>query len=116
VSQVLRNFISNALKFTSEGEVRLTIAPEPEGRVRFVVSDTGIGIAPADQERVFQEFIQVDGPIQRRVRGTGLGLPLTRKIARILGGEVTLESEVGRGSRFSLVIPRDVQQAAEVAP
>ncbi|MDB4884873.1 MAG: histidine kinase [Gemmatimonadetes bacterium] len=113
VSQVLRNFISNALKFTSQGEVRVTAAAEPDGLVRFVVSDTGIGIAPADQERVFEEFIQVDGPIQRRVHGTGLGLPLTRKIARILGGEVRLESEVGRGSRFSLLIPRDARPAAE---
>lgn len=109
VSQVLRNFISNALKFTAEGEVRLTAVAEADGFVSFAVSDTGIGIAPADQERVFHEFIQVDGPIQRRVRGTGLGLPLTRKLAHILGGEVMLESEVGRGSRFTLRIPRDVR-------
>ena len=111
VAQVLRNFVSNALKFTAEGSVRLSAEPEGDARVRFTVADTGIGIAPEDQERVFQEFTQVDGPIQRRVRGTGLGLPLTRKLARVLGGEVLLASAVGEGSRFSLVIPRDVRAA-----
>jgi signal transduction histidine kinase len=115
VAQVLRNFVSNALKFTAEGEVRLTAEPVGDGMVRFTVADTGIGIAPADQERVFQDFAQVDGPIQRRVRGTGLGLPLSRKLARLLGGDVTLESEVGAGSRFSLVIPRDVRGRGGVA-
>ncbi|MDB4880061.1 MAG: signal transduction histidine kinase [Gemmatimonadetes bacterium] len=111
LAQVLRNFVSNALKFTAAGEVRVTAREEGDGLVRFVVADTGIGIAPADQERVFQDFAQVDGPIQRRVRGTGLGLPLTRKLAAILGGEVALESVVGEGSRFSLLIPRDVRTA-----
>jgi signal transduction histidine kinase len=111
IAQVLRNFVSNALKFTLAGEVRLSAAVEDGTMVRFTVSDTGIGIAPADQQKVFEDFVQVDGPIQRRVRGTGLGLPLTRKLARILGGEVHLASEVGRGSTFSLVIPRDVRTA-----
>ena len=110
IAQVLRNFVSNALKFTAEGEVRVSATAEGDA-VRFAVTDTGIGIAPADRERIFEEFSQVDGPIQRRVRGTGLGLPLSRKLATLLGGTVELESEVGKGSRFSLLVPRDVRQA-----
>lgn len=109
VAQVLRNFVSNAIKFTTAGAVRVTAQAEGDGLVRFLVTDTGIGIAPSDLERVFEDFAQVDGPIQRRVRGTGLGLPLTRKLATILGGEVGLASTVGEGSHFSLVIPRDVR-------
>ena len=109
IAQVLRNFVSNALKFTAEGEVRVSATGEGDA-VRFAVTDTGIGIAPADRERIFEEFSQVDGPIQRRVRGTGLGLPLSRKLAALLGGTVELESEVGKGSRFSLLVPRDVRQ------
>jgi signal transduction histidine kinase len=108
LAQVLRNFVSNALKFTTCGEVRITAAAEGE-MVRFTVADTGIGIAPADQQRIFEDFAQVDGPIQRRVRGTGLGRPLTRKLAALLGGSVALQSEIGIGSRFSLIVPRDIR-------
>lgn len=106
VAQVLRNFVSNALKFTTEGEVRVSARLAAADAVCFEVADTGVGIAPEDQARIFEDFAQVDGPIQKRVRGTGLGLPLTRKLARLLGGEIGLESRVGEGSRFSLVIPR----------
>jgi signal transduction histidine kinase len=89
--------------------VRLSASAEADDQVRFTVADTGIGIAPADLERVFQEYAQVDGPIQRRVRGTGLGLPLTRKLATLLGGAVELSSVLGEGTQFSLVVPRDVR-------
>ena len=106
VAQVVRNFVSNALKFTTEGEVRVAARPTNGESVVIDVTDTGIGIAPEDQARIFEDFTQVDGPIQKRVRGTGLGLPLTRKLARLLGGEVRLQSRPGEGSRFSLVIPR----------
>ena len=106
VAQVLRNFVSNALKFTTEGEVRVSARAADGDRVSLDVADTGVGIAPEDQARIFEDFAQVDGPIQKRVRGTGLGLPLTRKLARLLGGEILLESRPGEGSRFSLVIPR----------
>jgi signal transduction histidine kinase/DNA-binding response OmpR family regulator len=106
LSQILRNFISNALKFTERGEVRVSAHLGVEGRsVVFHVADTGIGIAPEDQERVFQEFSQVEHPIQRRVKGTGLGLPLCRRLAGLLGGTVSVASEVGIGSTFSLEIP-----------
>src|SRR4030095_4126386 len=96
VSQILRNFISNALKFTERGEVRVSARFVPaEQAVAFSVADTGIGIAPEDQERIFQEFTQIDNPIQRRVQGTGLGLPLCRKLAELLGGNVSVESTPG---------------------
>jgi signal transduction histidine kinase/DNA-binding response OmpR family regulator len=106
VSQILRNFISNALKFTERGEVRVSATPAPDGEsVVFSVADTGIGIAPEDQERIFQEFAQVDNPVQRKVRGTGLGLPLSRRLAELLGGRLTVESQPGGGSTFSATIP-----------
>ncbi|HEU5324142.1 MAG TPA: response regulator, partial [Methylomirabilota bacterium] len=106
VSQILRNFISNALKFTERGEVRVSARPSADGAaVVFTVADTGIGIARADQERIFREFGQLENPVQHKVRGTGLGLPLTRKLAELLGGHVSVESEPGVGSTFSAVIP-----------
>ncbi|MGE5178591.1 MAG: ATP-binding protein [Bacteroidota bacterium] len=105
VSQILRNFISNALKFTEDGQVRVTARVVDEARIRFEVHDTGIGIAPEDQERVFQEFTQIDSALQRRVRGTGLGLPLCRKLAELLGGTVSVRSELGAGSTFYAEIP-----------
>ena len=106
VSQILRNFISNALKFTERGEIlfRADLA-EDGGTVVFSVADTGIGIAPEDQERIFSEFGQVENPLQRRFKGTGLGLALSRKLAELLGGRITVESEVGRGSTFRLTVP-----------
>ena len=109
VAQILRNFISNALKYTESGEVRVTAAYDESARtITFSVSDTGIGIAKEDQERIFEEFIQLDNPMQSRQRGTGLGLPLTRKLARLLGGSVGVESEKGRGSKFFVTLPLEI--------
>jgi signal transduction histidine kinase len=105
VSQVLRNFISNALKFTEAGEVRVAASMTANDTVMFCVSDTGIGIAPEDQERIFDEFTQVDNPLQRMLKGTGLGLPLTRKLATLLGGRVGVRSALGLGSTFWAEIP-----------
>lgn len=105
VAQILRNFVSNALKFTERGEVRVSAREGENDTIVFTVSDTGIGIAPENMARVFEEFAQVDSPLQRRVKGTGLGLPLSRRLARLLGGDVLVESVVGRGSVFSLVVP-----------
>jgi signal transduction histidine kinase/CheY-like chemotaxis protein len=104
ISQILRNFLSNALKFTERGEVRVSASAQ-EDRIQFSVTDTGIGIAPADQELIFQDFSQIDSPLQRKVKGTGLGLPLSRKLARLLRGDVDLTSQPGSGSRFTLDIP-----------
>jgi signal transduction histidine kinase/CheY-like chemotaxis protein len=114
VAQVLRNFLSNALKFTERGEVRVSAEGHPDGTVVFAVADTGIGIARADQERIFEEFGQVDSAVQRRVKGTGLGLSLSKRLAELLGGWVTVRSEPGVGSTFFLSIPR--RYTAPTAP
>lgn len=106
VSQILRNFISNALKFTEAGTVSVCAAYMPEQEaVRFSVKDTGLGIAPENQEVVFEEFSQVENSLQHRIKGTGLGLPLCRNLANLLGGTVTLQSALGQGSTFSVTIP-----------
>jgi signal transduction histidine kinase len=105
VAQILRNFISNALKFTERGEVRVSAREGARDTIRFSVADSGIGIDAAHLDRIFEEFAQIESPMQRRVKGTGLGLPLSRRLARLLGGDITVESEVGRGSVFTLVLP-----------
>ena len=105
VAQILRNFIANALKFTERGEVRVSAREGRDGTVTFTVSDTGIGIAAENLDRIFEEFAQIDHPLQRRFKGTGLGLPLSRRLARLLGGDVGVESVVGKGSTFSLDLP-----------
>jgi signal transduction histidine kinase len=106
LSQILRNLIANAIKFTERGEIRIAAVTAPDDFVVFTVADSGIGIASEDQTRIFEEFTQVDNPIQRRVRGTGLGLPLSRKLALLLGGRLDVESTPGVGSCFELGIPR----------
>jgi signal transduction histidine kinase len=106
IAQILRNLISNALKFTEAGEVHVSAHHDSRARtVTFAVADTGIGIDPKDQERIFEEFSQVAGRLQKAGKGTGLGLPLSRKLAELLGGELWVESEPGRGSTFFLSIP-----------
>ncbi|AFZ19690.1 ATP-binding protein [Allocoleopsis franciscana] len=104
VAQILRNFISNALKFTPTGEVRVS-AVRVGNTITFSVADTGIGIAAEDTERIFEEFVQVDSPLQRQVKGTGLGLPLSRKLAELLGGNVWVTGTIGVGSTFFASIP-----------
>ena len=106
VSQILRNFISNALKFTQRGRVNVAAALDAARQeVVFTVADTGIGIVPEDQERIFEEFAQAEHSIQQWAKGTGLGLPLARKLAELLGGSVNVQSTPGQGSVFSAIIP-----------
>jgi signal transduction histidine kinase/response regulator RpfG family c-di-GMP phosphodiesterase len=113
VSQILRNLISNALKYTERGEVRVE-SKVLGSEAQFTVSDTGIGIADGDQGRIFEEFTQVEGEHQSGKRGTGLGLPLSRKLAELLGGSLTVESKLGKGSYFTLTIPMHYRGAGEV--
>jgi signal transduction histidine kinase len=104
LSQILRNFIGNAVKFTEAGEIRVRATADGD-RVTFAVTDTGIGIAPDDQEKIFEEFSQLDSALQRKATGAGLGLPLSRKLAELLGGRVAVSSTLGVGSTFSVTIP-----------
>jgi signal transduction histidine kinase len=104
VSQILRNLVSNALKFTEQGEVRVRVERTADGMVAFNVADTGIGIAPEHIAQIFDDFTQIDSGVQRRLRGTGLGLPLTRKLARLLGGDVAVTSAPGEGSTFVVTL------------
>jgi signal transduction histidine kinase len=115
LSQILRNLISNALKFTEHGEVRVSAAADGEGRIAFIVADTGIGIAPEDQERIFEEFSQLESALQRRATGAGLGLPLSRKLAELLGGQLTLSSAPGIGSTFTVTIPAQYVDRARLS-
>jgi len=105
LAQILRNFISNALKFTTRGEVRVAARGNGDGTVTFSVADTGIGIDSEFHHAIFQDFIQVDSPVQKRLRGTGLGLSLSKRLAELLGGSVALQSELGQGSTFSVTLP-----------
>jgi signal transduction histidine kinase len=105
LSQILRNFISNALKFTTEGQVSVSAMMPATDIVEFAVTDTGIGISPEHLPMLFNDFMQLDTRLQRRLRGTGLGLSLARKFAHLLGGEVGADSELGKGSRFWVRLP-----------
>ena len=111
LSQILRNFISNALKFTPAGEVRVSAASEEHDTITFAVADTGIGIDPQFHSAIFHDFTQVDSPIQKRLRGTGLGLSLSKQLAELLGGTVGLRSELGQGSTFWVKIPLQLPAA-----
>ena len=113
VSQILRNFISNALKFTERGEIRVAASVSGQDEIRFSVTDTGIGIAPENLDLIFRDFAQVDHPIQSRVRGTGLGLPLSKKLATLLGGRVAVRSQLGVGSEFTLYVPIRYRETAQ---
>ncbi len=112
IGQILRNLISNALKFTERGEIRVGAALRDDDVIVFTVTDTGIGIAPENHELIFQEFRQIENPLQRRSAGAGLGLPLSRKLAIYLGGNLTVTSELGHGSTFTAAIPRVYHEAA----
>jgi signal transduction histidine kinase len=116
LSQILRNFVSNALKFTLKGEVRVTAQANEDETLTFSVKDDGIGIAHEFHAVIFDDFTQVDSPVQNRLRGTGLGLSLSKRLAELLGGQVALVSEIGRGSTFSVTIPLQLPGAAGPPP
>ena len=123
VRQCLLNLLSNAAKFTEQGSVTLEASVEPDsgpGWIRFTVTDTGIGIKPNSLDRLFQPFSQLDHSTSRKFGGTGLGLALTRRFCQMLGGDVSVESAAGTGSRFTIRLPRvtpgDQSESVEFAP
>jgi adenylate cyclase len=107
LKQILLNLLSNACKFTKEGEVVLRVRKVADGRdwVELAVADTGIGLTAEQQAKLFQEFTQADSLTARRYGGTGLGLALSRKLARMMGGDVTVTSEPSKGSVFTVRLP-----------
>lgn len=115
LEQVLKNLLSNAFKFTEDGSVELNISQTSDGRVRFAVVDTGIGISPEQQQAVFDAFRQADSTISRKYGGTGLGLSISRELSRLLGGVLSLESVPGEGSTFAITLPF-VYNPASVPP
>jgi signal transduction histidine kinase len=107
IPQILLNLLSNAFKFTKEGEVTLRARRGATGRdwIELAVADTGIGMSPEQQAKLFEEFTQADTSTAQRYGGTGLGLAITRKLARMMGGDVTVASEPGKGSVFTVRLP-----------
>ena len=107
LKQILLNLLSNACKFTKEGEVALRMRKVADGRewVELAVADTGIGMTAEQQAKLFQDFTQADSLTARRYGGTGLGLAISRKLARMMGGDVTVASEPGKGSVFTVRLP-----------
>jgi adenylate cyclase len=107
LKQILLNVLSNACKFTSNGEIALRVRPVTDGCdwIELTVPDTGIGLTAEQQAKLFQDFAQADSLTARRYGGTGLGLALSRKLARMMGGDVTVTSEPGKGSVFTVSLP-----------
>jgi len=114
LTQVLLNLVGNAIKFTDAGEIGISVAVA-DGRFDLAVRDTGPGIATADQARIFDEFQQVDNSNTRRKGGTGLGLSISRKIVELHGGTISVDSELGKGSTFHVIIPVRVERKEEAA-
>jgi CheY-like chemotaxis protein/signal transduction histidine kinase/CHASE3 domain sensor protein len=112
VEQILKNLLSNAVKFTDSGKVAMTLGVTPEGWVQFGVRDSGIGIAPDQQDKIFDAFHQADGTTSRRFGGTGLGLSISRDLTNLLGGTLNVSSQPGEGSLFTLSLPRSGAVAA----
>jgi signal transduction histidine kinase len=111
VKQIVVNLLSNALKFTHQGVIEIAVRYDAPGRLASIsVSDTGIGIAPEHHEKIFEDFRQVDDSPSRQYGGTGLGLAICRRLSHALGGRITLDSHVGKGSTFTLTIPADAPQ------
>ncbi|MBX9614937.1 MAG: response regulator [Caulobacteraceae bacterium] len=116
IRQIINNLVSNAVKFTAEGDVRLSLGPAPDGRLRFTVADTGVGFDPALKTSLFERFQQADGSITRRFGGTGLGLAISRHLAEMMGGALDCDGEVGRGAVFWFDVDLPAIAALEIQP
>jgi len=116
LEQILKNLLSNAVKFTEAGQVSLTVGWQPGVGVVFAVRDSGIGIAADQQQSIFEAFHQADGTTNRRYGGTGLGLSISRDLAQLLGGQITVDSSVGKGSVFSLILPERYEPIINQGP
>jgi signal transduction histidine kinase len=116
LNQILLNLLSNAIKFTPEGgTVSIAAAQSDDGNLTITVADTGIGIAAADVERVFEPFVQLDSSLARKYEGTGLGLALSRRWVHLHGGSLVLKSELGNGTTAEIQFPKDRVQTRQVA-
>ncbi len=115
LGQILKNLLSNAFKFTEKGEVALRVFTPQSGAVAFAVRDTGVGIAPHQQDVIFEAFRQADGSIHRKFGGTGLGLSISRDLAALLGGAITVQSALGEGSVFTLTLPPALDSVLQLA-
>jgi signal transduction histidine kinase len=113
LSKIVINLLSNAFKFTHDGGVSLQISSQGDGQFTIEVRDSGIGIPPHAREYIFEEFRQVDGSSKRKYGGTGLGLAIVQKLARALGGTVSLQSELGVGSTFTVTLPLEIASVSE---
>ncbi len=115
LKQILTNLLSNAFKFTNQGEIRLSITQEVKDLIAISITDTGIGIPSDKQQVIFEAFQQVDGTTSRRYGGTGLGLSISRQLARLIGGEITLNSQADSGSTFTLSLPETLSISAQAS-
>ena len=116
LDQILKNLISNALKFTEKGSVKIRLYRPSKGTVAFEVSDTGIGIPKEQQAIIFEAFRQADGTTNRKYGGTGLGLSISRDLAKLLGGSIEVDSSKGKGSRFTLILPEVLSEPLMISP
>jgi len=117
IEQVVVNLLSNAFKFTQQGSVILRAnVNHADNTWAITVSDTGIGIPPHAKDLIFEEFRQLDGTSTRAFKGTGLGLAITRNLVRIMGGEISVESELGKGSVFTVTLPLTLEDAVTEKP
>ena len=114
LTQVLLNLVGNAIKFTDQGEVAINVAAA-NGSLSIAVRDTGPGIAPADQARLFEEFQQADNSITKTKGGTGLGLAISKRIVEMHGGQILVESSIGHGAVFTIALPLKVEQQVNLS-
>jgi signal transduction histidine kinase len=112
LKQVLLNMISNSSKFTKKGKVTLKISEETRDRVKFELSDTGIGMTEDQLKNVFEEFTQAETSTSKDYGGTGLGLPICKKITELMGGKIDVQSKIGEGTTFSIIVPKTIEEKA----